>query len=71
MRVTLRVVQTWQSASFTGKLVFRTPRGSLPARLPVKGWTIFRDKRASVDGELSRFDTLGEFLHGPPPPAAK
>jgi len=57
----------------TGRLVYASPRGSIPADIAIHGWTIFRGPWRPDAGELSRFTTLGDFLNtlAAPAPGAK
>lgn len=66
MRIAVLDTRKRGNISYTGRLVFKSPHGSLPMDLSLRGWTIFHDGLGPEASEASRFDTLGDFLNSLP-----
>jgi len=73
VRIAIHYTRQPGALSMTGRLVYASPRGSIPADIAIHGWTIFRGPWRPDAGELSRFTTLGDFLNtlAAPAPGAK
>ena len=47
--------------AYSGRFVYKSSRGTIPAGLAIAGWTIFRGSINPEDGERSSFATLGDL----------
>ena len=50
--------------TYSGRFVYKSSRGMIPAGLAIAGWTVFRGSINPEDGERSSFATLGELQKG-------
>ncbi len=61
IRFDLRERRGRDEITYSGRFVYKSSRGMIPADLAIAGWTLFRGSINPEDGERSSFATLGEL----------